>query len=277
MFFKIDEKEKIEQKSEPKVFDDSNIEKVLFFIKENVGIDLFLKEHIIKNRLKFFCEKRDIFSFSELFLKTKLDNNLKQEVINLITVNETYFFREERQLEEIVKFLLNLKKEAKVLCAPCSSGEEVYTLAIMLREAKRDFNYRIYGIDIDSKMVDKAKKALYSSRALHKIEQNLAQKYFTFQNEKYILKKDLFSFIDFRVANIFDEDFCNGEKFDLVISRNMFIYFDEQTRLKALNIFKKCLKSDGRLYLGHADIVPKNDFLKKCGYGAKCYFYIKDV
>lgn len=264
-----------EQTPQPEEFNTYGLHDVLHYIKREIGVDLFAKNSIIETKLKLFCERKGIYSFRKLFELLSHDTLLRQALIDLVTVNETYFYREESQLELAVSFALNLPSGIKILCAPCASGEEVYSLAMMLYEKNRPSNsFCITGIDINSEAIDKAKVGAYSERSLHKLNPTLKERFFTKNDKNYHIKKELFSCLDFQKVNIFEHSFLDIGQFDIIFSRNMLIYFDDAFRLKTVERFAKLLKPSGKLFLGHADIVPENAFFTKYT-DAKLSYYVK--
>ncbi|MCF6173854.1 MAG: protein-glutamate O-methyltransferase CheR [Campylobacteraceae bacterium] len=234
-----------------------NIEKLIIYFKNETGIDFFNKKDIIKNKLIIFCRKKEIFSFEVLFSKIFEDRNLKQELIDYLTVNETYFFRETQQIEGMIQKAKKLGYKVEILCAPSSSGEEPYTIAIMMLEAGFKYSdFHIIGIDISQKIISKACEAKYNERSLHRVSENLKEKYFTKNNKFYVLKNIIKHRVSFRCVNIFDESLISLRKFDFIFSRNMMIYFDKETKIKAKNILQKLLKRPNEsIYFGHADMV----------------------
>ncbi|NOX15175.1 MAG: protein-glutamate O-methyltransferase CheR [Epsilonproteobacteria bacterium] len=255
-FFKkkpqIEEEKKISQEE-----DFRDIEDLIMYFKNETGIDFFNKKEIIKNKLIIFCRKREIFSFRLLFSKILEDRYLKQELIDYLTVNETYFFRETPQIEKMIRVAKELGYKAEILCAPSSSGEEPYTIAMMLLEAGfKGSDFHIIGIDISEKIISKAFEARYNERSLHRVSDTLKEKYFTKIDEFYALKDIIKDRVSFRCVNIFDENLSALRKFDFIFSRNMMIYFDQETKIKAKNILQKLLKRpEDSIYFGHADMV----------------------
>ncbi len=255
-FFKKKPKIEIEKKyAIIESFED--IEELITYFKKETGIDFFNKKQIIKNKLMIFCRKREIFSFKLLFDKILEDRGLKQELVDYLTVNETYFFREIPQIEQMVQKAKKLGYKVEILCAPSSSGEEPYTIAIMLLEAGfQQSDFHIIGIDISEKIISKAHEAKYNERSLHRVSNELKSKYFTKEGEFFILKNIIKDRVSFRCVNIFDESLSTLRKFDFVFSRNMMIYFDQETRIKAKNILQKLLKRpEDTICFGHADMV----------------------
>ena len=246
---------------------------ILHYIKRETGVDLFVKKEIIETRIKLFCTQKEINSFKQLYDRVKFEDSLKQELINLLTVNETYFFREENQLQEAINFAASKSGEVSILCAPCASGEEVYTLSIMMNEQLDSLKkFTITGIDINSEAIEKANNGVYSKRSLHKLSGELKEKYFSSDGDMHRIKKHLFSSVEFSKVNIFEDSFVGMGNFDIIFSRNMLIYFDDDFRVAALKRFSKLLKDDGRVFLGHADFVPSNEWLFKHGFGSSCYY-----
>ena len=273
-------KKKVEQPilpsvEKPQEFNTYGLQDILHYIKREIGVDLFAKNSIIETKIKLFCERREIYSFRKLFESIHHDSTLRQELIDLVTVNETYFYREEAQLELAVSFALAIK-EVKILCAPCASGEEVYSLSMMLQEKGKDqYSFKITGIDINSEAIEKAQNGLFSERSLHKLEPRLKDKFFTCKDKNYSVKKEYFSSINFTKINIFDYDFLSIGKYDIIFSRNMLIYFDDEFRLKTIERFASLLKPEGKLFLGHADIIPDNSYFTKHS-DHRLSYYIKN-
>lgn len=247
----------------PEEFNPFGLQDVLHYIKREIGVDLFAKNSVIETKLRLFCERKEIYSFRKLFEALQHDQDLRQELIDLVTVNETYFYREETQLDLAVNFALAIPN-VKILCAPCASGEEVYSLAMKLQERRRmPHEFSVTGIDINSEAIEKARNALFSERSLHKLDERIKEKFFAREDRFYRAKREYFSSVSFKKINIFDHDFLNLGTFDIIFSRNMLIYFDDEFRLKTIERFATLLKSDGKLFLGHADIIPENRFFAK--------------
>lgn len=256
--------------------DNQNFDNVLNIIRQYTGSELMDKKDIVKKRLENFANSKGITSFEQLSNKIILDRVIRQEIINLITVNETYFYREVHQLESGIYHCKKSSWQMHILCAPCSSGEEVYSLGMIAYSLGLDKTMlNITGIDINSQAINKANIGDYQERALQKL--TLSQKNIFFDKKDdltYKIKKDLMPRINFRVMNVFDNNFAKIGKFDIIYSRNMLIYFNNEFRLKAIENFHKMLNQGGRLYVGNADIVPfTHAFKKQSELGI--YFYEK--
>lgn len=266
LFWKKKKEPQIALKNEvvvPQEFNTFGLQDLLHYIKREIGVDLLSKNSVIETKLRLFCERKEIYSFRKLFEALQHDKMLRQDLIDLVTVNETYFYREESQLDMAVNFALTIPN-VRILCAPCASGEEVYSLSMMLQERRREpREFSITGIDINSEAIEKAQKGLFSERSLHKLDQRLKEKFFTHEERFYRVKREYFLSTSFTKVNIFEHEFLSLGKFDIIFSRNMLIYFDDEFRLKTIERFATLLKPDGKLFLGHADIIPDNPYFIK--------------
>lgn len=185
---------------------------------------------------------------------------LNPALINLITVNETYFERESHHfdclIEEILPQLENrdLSSPIRILSAPCSSGEETYSIALRLvsRGKKIARPIEIVGVDISEEMIQKALSGVYSERSVHAVNSEVLARYFIHKNKEYIIQPLEGIRFHFISGNLFDDSLWRelGE-FDVIFSRNMMIYFDAEKNRELLLRFKKHLR--GYLILGHAD------------------------
>ena len=226
---------------------------LLNMIKQEFGLDYTRQEYITIKKLETFAKSNFINNFEQLTQKYTLDSSIKRELINLLTVNESYFFRELLQVEAFLK-IAKIKQNFSILSAPCATGEEVYSIAIKLKEELYDKKYTIIGVDINTKALSRAEEGRYSSRSISKIPQNLLQKYFVKDKNLYIINKFMLNSIVWIEQNVFAEDFNNLGKFDYIFSRNMLIYFNNDEKKRVLKQFHNILKSDGYLFLGHADV-----------------------
>jgi len=252
--------------------------KFLTFLNIQTGIfiekDKF--ESLYKKKLEKFIQEKGFSSFKEFYKKLVFskDENLLQEVINLFTVNETYFFREKYQFDTLINYVLPHLDEIRpknesinILCAPVSTGEEIYSIAILLLEEgnlikKRDF--LLLGIDIDSNVIKKAKEGIYSKRSVSKLPPEIIEKYFDFDGKFYRLKPIVKNAVNFRVVNVLDKYALKRlGVFDVIFSRNMLIYFDEKSKREVIANFYSILKDNGYLFLGHAEQIPSDISLFK--------------
>ena len=226
-----------------------------YFINKT-GISFEKQKTILKSRLSSFCTVRKIASFDDCLSLVKTDLQLEQELIDHLTTNETYFYREFSQIENLVKQVSLTTTKVDILCAPCSTGEEPYTLAIALLEAGvSSSQFSLQGIDINSSALKSANRAIYRERNISKMPKHLVTKYFEQTQNKYRLKPLIKNHVQLKQFNLFDPEIDKIGKFDYILCRNLLIYFDQPTKQKALKILQSLLKDPQQKVLyGHADL-----------------------
>jgi len=244
----------ITQETNVQVYEDyTDVSLVARYFKNETGVTFDKQESILKNKVTTFCRQREISSFKELLQTIDTNRDTKQELIDYLTTNETFFYREFKQIEELVKLVKKRTRHVEILCAPSATGEEPYSIAIALLEAGVASSvFTILGIDINS---DAIKKAEYRERNVRNLSPEVLHKYFTLRDEKYLLNNSIKSLVSFKLTNLFDPSFKDLGTFDFVFSRNMLIYFDKETKLKAKNILESmCKDSEVGVFFGHADL-----------------------
>ncbi|MBC8238766.1 MAG: protein-glutamate O-methyltransferase CheR [Helicobacteraceae bacterium] len=250
-----------------------NFAKIGEFIYRKSGI--YLEEDKHYEKLAKYINTRalelEIDSFRKYFFKLRFDDKPGDEfqaLMNAITVNETYFFRERDQFEVLVnKILPELHKTMpvdrplRILSSPCSTGEEPYSMILHILEEGNLIEQRdieVVGIDIDSTVIDKAKAAKYSSRSIHAIPKDILGRWFEKKGLAYELSEDLKGTVDLHVTNIFDKaQMRKLGKFDVIFSRNMLIYFDDASRKEVAMTFYDMLNPGGYVLLGHAEYMSR--------------------
>ena len=178
-----------------------DVMELLAYFKSETGIDFSKKEKIINTKLANFCRNRGFYNFESFLNNIKADKFLMQELIDYLTVNETYFYRELHQIEALVQKVKNSHTKVRILCIPSSSGEEPYSIAIALLEANimKD-KFEIIGIDINSEVIERAKSAIYKSRSLYKLPPHVKEIYFNQKGEFYHLLEGIKKHVTFRVV-----------------------------------------------------------------------------
>lgn len=184
------------------------------------------------------------------------------QLITVITTNETYFMREERQLRCFQKDILpglaaRKGQKIRVWSAGCSSGEEPYTVAILIREAALcpDDQVEIYATDINSRVLAKAKAGLYSETSFRAVDAAFKDRWFTPEGQgRHRIRPELQKRITFTRFNLFDlERYSLISPFDVIFCRNVIIYFDLEAKVKVMERFHEKIRSGGYLLLGHSE------------------------
>jgi chemotaxis protein methyltransferase CheR len=193
----------------------------------------------------------------------------RQALINAFTINETYFFREDHQLkalsDQILPEVVRTKRPGdlvRIWSMPCSTGDEAYSIAIWLLEHWRmvdAYNVEIVGSDIDTATLDAAREGRFVSRALSRLPAELIERYFEPEHHhRRQIIEDLRESVRFTTANIIDPVSVAAQgRFDVILCRNLLIYFDEASRgIAAANLFTS-LHSGGFLCLGHSESMAR--------------------
>ena len=266
-FSKTSTTQEVEQ-VEKRVEDFSNFKAVTDYIYEKSGIIDLDKRALTASRLQKHALSQGLYTTQELVDAMK--NNIKffQEILNIATVNETFFMRESKELEWLIKYIKESSKNLKILSMPSSSGEEVYSILLLMLENNIDLNrVEIKGYDINSEAVQNARLGIYDEHSLHKIYKKTKDKYFKkLDSGAYEIDDVIKSYTQFEQKNIFELPNENV-KYDVILSRNMFIYFDDEKRKIALDIIVNALKPDGIYIKGHADYIKEHDELENIEYG----------
>ena len=239
-------------------------------IYQKIGVHLPKKKMaMVNSRLSKRIRMLGLKGFKEY--NQYLENN-KQELLHLfntLTTNVTHFFREKHHFDFLnnqVFPVLKAENQGKVRAwsAGCSSGEEVYTLAILLAEFfNQSWDSKILGTDINTEVLKAASKGVYHHRQVEKVPYELLTNYFklgTKENEGlFKVKNKLKRLVKFKRSNLNQDQYPIKSKLDFIFCRNVFIYFNQTTRKHILNKFHSHLKTDGYLFLGHSESINAED------------------
>lgn len=215
------------------------------------------------------------------------NQRLFQSLINQLTINETFFYRESEQLDLLTRVLLPkiiantpASKKIKILSLGSSSGEEVYSLAIALIEAfgsqEARNRFHLDAADIDTDILAKARKGLYTDFSFRSAPAFLKQKYFTKADNHYQLNADILSRVKFHQLNLLTPNYpaeLNG--YSVVFFRNVAIYFDLATRKTIHQQINKILLPGGYLFLASSETLGNNLGVFKLTQEDKQYFFTK--
>ena len=207
-------------------------------------------------------------------------------LIELITVNETYFFREENLMEEFRSVILPRYKDRtpdnplRIWCSACSSGEEPYTLAIIIEETGlfEPGAVEIIASDINKKVLEKARRGSYNKKSFsfRTMPKDILDKYFTANEEDYSVRASIRAMVDFRCLNLLDENIAEKiEKVDIILCRNVLIYFDKEAISKVIGSLYEVLKDGGYLLLGHAETITGMNTGFETIYSPSAFYYRK--
>ena len=255
------------------VISDGDLEKFCDFIYRKTGIRFGSKKrYFLERRLIERIEAMNCDSINEYFslLHFQESGQEVQQIVNLLTINETYFFRELYQIDCLVNSILadvgrrkrRQGDRLKIWSVPCSTGEEPYSLAMSLLERwplVDDFEIEIHASDIDSSVLERAKTGIYDERSLHLLPAMYRQKYFNPRADgTWQINADLRNSIDFSLVNISNlNETWQYRNFDVIFCRNLLIYFDDVSRRQAAEMFYEALSPGGFICLGHSESMSR--------------------
>jgi chemotaxis protein methyltransferase CheR len=228
------------------------------------------KKYVLESRLGTRLQELEIEDYEQYIAFLTMgpyQTEEFQEMFNRITINETSFFRNEPQLDvferQILPELLELRKTSKRLrfwSAACSSGEEPYTLAIIVARALGlrlpDWRIEILGTDISEKVLDQAGEGSYSDYAMRTTPAVVKQKFFKQDGANYLINDQIKSLVNFQLHNLKDRAAARRfGQFDVIFCRNVMIYFDDAMKDQLMGSFCDQLLDDGTMFIGHSETI----------------------
>lgn len=224
-----------------------------------------LLKRIRELKMSSYAEYKTYF-FSEEGQRKEL-----YDFLSVVTTNKTDFFRESAHFdflsqEVLPGFMAEGRTNIKVWSAACSSGEEPYTISIVLNEFKEthpQLNFKILGTDISSNVLDKAAKGVYPEKTVDVIPMHLKRKYFLRSKDRTTptvrVTPQLQQNISLKYLNLMDSVYDITEKYDVIFCRNVLIYFDRETQEKVVTKLCRHLAPGGYLMIGHSESIANMD------------------
>lgn len=265
-------------------FSESELKELRDIIWKSSGIymedqKIYLLNYKLKPRVKLLGVD------PRTYIKICRDHNQKEinELVKLITIGETQFFRDKIQIDVFFDRILKKyieaggKKSLVFLSAGCATGEEPYTLSIYMLEKYPQIPYRVIGVDINDDFIQKAKERIYSTYSLRGVTPYLLPKYFDRIDENTWRLKDLVSKnVSFERINLTDKIRMKMlGKFDIIFCKNVIIYFDEKTRNELAETFWSILNRNGYLVLGPAERISVITEIFEPVFEGNMFFYRK--
>ena len=221
--------------------------------------------YLIESRLNPVLKSEGISSIGDLVMRLRWQNtqSLQDKVIDVMTTNETSFFRDAPPFEalkkEVIQDLMKKREAQKKLVfwsAACSSGQEAYSILILLREnfpLLRDWEIDFYATDISDEILEKAQNGIYSSFEVSRgLSDKLVQRYFTKVGTNWQIRDSIREVVTFEKLNLL-APYTNLPRMDVIFLRNVLIYFDVEVKKEILLRAGKLLRPDGYLFLGQSE------------------------
>lgn len=265
------------------------------YILEISGIALDVgKEYLLETRLNPLLGKFGCNSYQELLKKAKLDfkKEIENHIIDAISTNETYFFRDKSPFQLLQHKIfpdlidkrssksLGLKPTIRLWSAANSTGQEIYSIAMTLLEmgvSSKDYNIRLFGTDISDAAIAQASYGLYNKFEVARgLDPGRLNKYFDPHEDKYKIKDQLRAMAQFKKMNLMKPIMGIG-KFDIVLCRNVMIYFTTEHRRKIYSNIAKVLEPDGYLLIGSTEsLVNDTDLFMSNKYLNSVFYQFKN-
>jgi chemotaxis protein methyltransferase CheR len=222
--------------------------------------------YLLERRLNARLSEHSLSSFSEYYRFLRYNPKRGQElekIVELLTTNETYFFREDYQLrafsDELLPELVRQRerlKRLRIWSAGCSTGEEAYTIAMLILEfgKLRGWDVEVFANDISRKVIQVARKGIYGKSSFRSTDSYYLKKYFKEVDGGYQINEDVRSLVSFGQLNLLDDEMLQLiSGVDVIFCRNVLIYFNKSARLRVIGTFFEKLNDRGFLLLGHSE------------------------
>lgn len=248
---------------------DQEFNKLVSYMKTKYGIDLSKKRILIQSRLANVLRERGLKNFND-YMNVVFNDRTGAEVtilLNKLTTNHSYFMREQEHFQFLKTDVLPsitkrhaTDKTINIWSAGCSAGQEVYTTAMAVDEyfgaQRASWKVNFLATDISMNVLAQAKEACYSPENLKDIPPAWKTKYFTKEGENFKVIDKIRTQVTFKTLNLMD-NFTFPRPFDLVMCRNVMIYFDKETKDALVERFYKVTANEGYLYIGHSEVIDK--------------------
>ncbi|MBO4400476.1 MAG: protein-glutamate O-methyltransferase CheR [Selenomonadaceae bacterium] len=246
-------------------------------LNDRTGIDLQLyKEPQMRRRIGNLVTRAEMNSYVAYFDKVAKSKAEFAEFIEYLTINVSEFFRNPDKFDilekDVIPYLLKRSPKLTIWSAGCSIGAEPYTLSIIMKELTPNVRHRILATDLDIDILARAKQGIYSDSEIKAMRPDRKQKYFTTTSDgRFAVKPEIKSVIEFKRHNLLKDPFEKG--FDIILCRNVVIYFTDEAKDQLYTNFFHSLKPGGILFVGATEAILN---YRKMGYVSyKPFFYQK--
>ena len=214
------------------------------------------KEKQMKRRIDSLIANHKISGYANYVSSLKSDTVLFDEFMSYITINVSEFFRNPEQWQymekEVIPYLLSkFGRRIKVWSAACSTGDEPYSLAMILSKFIPLSQITVYATDLDKQILAKAKVGVYSEKSLHGVPEDLKKRYFTKIGQSYQIHDEIKQCVRFQQHNLLKDVYPTDCQ--MIVCRNVLIYFTEEAKDETFRKFYKCLPQNGVLFIGSTE------------------------
>ncbi len=227
-------------------------------VRDQFRIDLeSYKENQLRRRIDNFMHKYQAQTYAEFFNLLRTKQTIYEAFLNHLTINVSEFFRDPKKFNELETIhlpnLLKRKQPLKIWSAACSIGAEPYSMAIILDEMAPRVKHTILGTDVDRDILSRAALGSYGYDAIKNVSKDRLNRYFTLNNKDYLIKQFIKDKVTFKHHDLLQDKYDTG--FDLILCRNVTIYFTRAAQDRVNTNFARSLKDGGILFIGGSEMI----------------------
>lgn len=242
----------------------------------NINLSLY-KERQMKRRIESLMNRKGYTDFQPYFEAMKKDDSLLRAFVSYLTINVSEFYRNPKQWElfenEMIPYLKNnFGQKINIWSAACSTGDEPYTIAMLLARHIPLNQVHVYATDIDEDVLAFAKQGLYPERSLENLPKDLLDAHFVKQDKHYQIKDTIKNCVEFRKHNLLEDKY--PASMHMIVCRNVVIYFTDEAKDRVYHNFHKTLCKDGVLFIGSTEQIIH---AKEIGFTPTDSFFYKKI
>lgn len=227
-----------------------------FYAKSGLDLNQY-KPQQMQRRITNLARRHGADTYMQFFRLLEADSRLYREFVDYLTINVTEFCRTPEKFQELEKkvlpALLQARRLLHIWSAGCSTGAEPYSVAIILRDLTPQVRHRILATDIDATMLARARQGIYTEAELKNLSPARRQRYFHQRDGNFVLDEDIRSRVEFQRHDLLRDPF--GTDYDLILCRNVVIYFTEEAKDQLYRKFFQALRPGGVLFVGGTECI----------------------
>lgn len=242
----------------------------------NINLSLY-KERQMKRRIESLMNRKGYKAFDDYFFAMQKNEELLRSFVSYLTINVSEFYRNPKQWEVFEQQMIPyLKKiygnKINIWSAACSTGDEPYTIAMLLSKYFSMNQIHVLATDIDDDVLAIAQEGFYQQRSLERLPKDMLAKHFTKKDNGYQINDDIKKCVEFRKHNLLEDRYPTS--MHMIVCRNVVIYFTDEAKDNVYNKFYKTLEKNGMLFIGSTEQIIR---AKEIGFDSANSFFYKKI